>query len=55
MILCLNYDFVIMGTRGQGKLEGDIMGSVASGVISRCSKPVLAVRLPDEKGRKKES
>jgi len=44
-----NYDLVIMGTHGHGKLEGAIVGSVAGGVISRCSKPVLVVRLPDEK------
>ena len=50
-----NFDLVIMGTRGHGKLEGAIMGSVASGVISRCSKPVLVVRLPDDNRGKKES
>ncbi|QTA90717.1 universal stress protein [Desulfonema magnum] len=46
-----NYDLVIMGTHGHGKLEGAIMGSVAGGVISRCSKPVLVVRLPHEEVR----
>ncbi|MDM8522142.1 universal stress protein [Desulfococcaceae bacterium HSG8] len=44
-----DYDLVIMGTHGHGKLEGAIVGSVAGGVISRCSKPVLVVRLPYEK------
>lgn len=43
-----DYDLVIMGTHGHGKLEGAIVGSVAGGVISRCSKPVLVVRLPHE-------
>ncbi len=43
-----NYDLVIMGTHGHGKLEGAILGSVAGGVISRCSKPVLVIRLPDK-------
>jgi ACR3 family arsenite efflux pump ArsB/nucleotide-binding universal stress UspA family protein len=42
-----NYDLVIMGTHGHGKLEGAILGSVAGGVISRCSKPVLVIRLPE--------
>ncbi|OQY60047.1 MAG: bile acid:sodium symporter [Desulfobacteraceae bacterium 4572_88] len=41
-----NYDLVIMGTHGHGKLEGAIVGSVAGGVISQCFKPVLVVRLP---------
>ncbi len=41
-----DYDLVIMGTHGHGKLEDAIVGSVAGGVISRCSKPVLVVRLP---------
>jgi len=40
------YDLVIMETHGHGKLEDVIVGSVAGGVISRCSKPVLVVRLP---------
>jgi ACR3 family arsenite efflux pump ArsB/nucleotide-binding universal stress UspA family protein len=42
-----NYDLVIMGKHGHGRLEGAIVGSVAGGVISRCSKPVLVVRLPE--------
>ena len=41
-----NYDLIIMGTHGHGKLEDAIVGSVARGVISRCSKPVLVVPLP---------
>jgi len=41
-----NYDLVIMGTHGHGKLAETLIGSVAHGVISRCSKPVLVVRLP---------
>ena len=43
-----NYDLVIMGTHGYGKLESSIIGSVANGVISQCSKPVLVVHLPNE-------
>ncbi len=43
-----NYDLVIMGTHGHGKLAESIIGSVAHGVISKCLKPVLVVRLPPE-------
>jgi nucleotide-binding universal stress UspA family protein len=46
-----NYDLVIMGTHGHGKLEETIIGSVAHGVISKCSRPVLVVRLPPESSR----
>lgn len=42
-----DYDLVIMGTHGHGKLEGLMIGSVAEGVVRRCAKPVLVVRLPD--------
>ena len=41
-----DYDLVVMGTHGHGKLGDAIVGSIAGGVISRCSKPVLVVRLP---------
>jgi len=40
-------DLVIMGTHGHGRLEGLMIGSVAEGVVRRCPKPVLVVRLPD--------
>lgn len=42
-----DYDLVIMGTHGHGKLEGLMIGSVAEGVVRRCARPVLVVRLPD--------
>ncbi|MBW2296629.1 MAG: universal stress protein [Deltaproteobacteria bacterium] len=42
-----NYDLIIMGTHGHGKLGQSIIGSVAGEVIRRCSKPVMVVRLPD--------
>jgi len=45
-----DFDLVIMGTHGHGKLEGMMIGSVASGVIRRCAKPVLVVRLPGARG-----
>ncbi|MBW2195741.1 MAG: universal stress protein [Deltaproteobacteria bacterium] len=37
----------MIGTHGQGKLEEAIVGSVAGGVIRKCKKPVLVVRLPE--------
>ncbi len=43
-----NYDLVIMGTHGHGKLSSVVIGSVARGVIAKCSKPVLVVPLPDK-------
>ncbi|MEZ4527497.1 MAG: universal stress protein [Desulfobacterales bacterium] len=43
-----NYDLVIMGTHGHGRLAETLIGSVARGVISKCSRPVLVVRLPAE-------
>jgi ACR3 family arsenite efflux pump ArsB/nucleotide-binding universal stress UspA family protein len=41
-----NYDLIIMGTHGHGKLGQSIIGSVAGEVIRRCSRPVMVVRLP---------
>ncbi|MBW1650022.1 MAG: universal stress protein [Deltaproteobacteria bacterium] len=40
------YDLVIIGTHGHGKLADAVIGSVARGVIAKCSKPVLVVPLP---------
>ena len=37
-------DQVVMGTRGQGKLAGAILGSVASKVVHLCSVPILLVK-----------
>ncbi|RLC04410.1 MAG: bile acid:sodium symporter [Deltaproteobacteria bacterium] len=42
-----NYDLIIMGTHGHGKLGQSIIGSVAGEVIRRCSRPVMVVRLPE--------
>lgn len=42
-----NYDIVIMGTHGYGKIGQALVGSVASEVIRRCEKPVLTVHLPN--------
>ena len=42
-----NYDLIIMGTHGHGKLGQAVIGSVAADVIRRCSRPVMVVRLPE--------
>jgi len=43
------FDLIVMGTHGHGKIEVAITGSIARGVIRHCSKPVMVVRLPDDK------
>jgi len=40
------YDLIVMGTHGHGKIGQAIIGSVADEVIRTCEKPVLVVRLP---------
>ncbi len=43
-----NYDLVIIGTHGHGKIQDMMIGNISSGVIRSCSKPVLVVRIPVE-------
>lgn len=40
-------DMVILGARGMGAIESVLVGSVSKAVISRCSKAVLVVKLPE--------
>jgi ACR3 family arsenite efflux pump ArsB/nucleotide-binding universal stress UspA family protein len=42
-----DFDLVIMGTHGHGKLQEAIVGSVAREVIGKCPVPVMVVRLPE--------
>ena len=49
-----NFDLIIMGTHGHGKLGESIIGSVAGEVIRRCSRPVMVVRLPENDHRLKK-
>lgn len=56
-----NFDLIIMGTHGHGKMEERIIGSTASDVIRLSYVPVTVIRLPEtvpmathRKGYKKE-
>jgi nucleotide-binding universal stress UspA family protein len=46
-----NCDLIVMGTHGHGTLADAMIGSTARRVLRRSLKPVLVVRLPDEKSR----
>ena len=37
-------DLIVMGTHGHSALGNVILGSVVSGVLARCSQPVLLLR-----------
>ena len=39
-----NFDLIVMGSRGMGKLKELVMGSVSDGVIKHASCPVLVVK-----------
>jgi len=45
-----NFDLIILGTHGHGKLAESMIGSVAGDVIRQSRRPVMVVRLPGEKG-----
>jgi nucleotide-binding universal stress UspA family protein len=38
------HDLVVLGSHGHGALGGLVLGSVATGVLARCSTPALIVR-----------
>jgi nucleotide-binding universal stress UspA family protein len=39
-----NYDLILLGSHGHTALMNVVLGSVATGVLSRCKTPVLIVR-----------
>ena len=41
-----DYDLVVMGKHGHGLIDGLLLGSVARGVVQKCTVPVLTVKLP---------
>lgn len=44
-----NFDLIILGTHGHGKLAESVIGSVASDVIRQSRRPVMVIRLPNAK------
>jgi len=38
------FDLVMMGTQGRGAIDGVLLGSVATKVLSQCCAPVLLIR-----------
>ena len=44
-----NCDMIVMGTHGRGSLADAMIGSTARRVVRRSEKPVLVIRLPEEK------
>ena len=42
-------DLIVMGSHGHGMLADVTMGSTSRRVLRRCKKPVLLIRLPEEK------
>jgi nucleotide-binding universal stress UspA family protein len=45
----MNCDMIVMGTHGQGALADAMLGSTARRVVRRSEKPVLVIRLPEDK------
>lgn len=43
----LDANMVILGARGMGAIESVLVGSVSKAVLSRCTRPVLLVRVPE--------
>ena len=44
----IDYDLVVMGSRGQGLLSETMLGGTTNRVLRRCKIPVLVVRLPED-------
>jgi nucleotide-binding universal stress UspA family protein len=48
-------DLIVLGTHGRRGISRLVMGSDAEGVVRQCSVPVLLVRAPEPKARKRSS
>lgn len=44
----IDADLVIIGARGMGAIESVLVGSVSKALVTRCSKPVLVVKMPED-------
>ncbi len=44
-----DYDVVVMGSHGHTPFETFLLGSVARGVVNKCTIPVLTIKLPEDK------
>jgi nucleotide-binding universal stress UspA family protein len=45
----INADLIVMGTHGQGVLADVMLGSTARRVLRRSMRPVMVIRLPEER------
>lgn len=45
-----HFDLIVLGSHGHGALANLVLGSVVTGVLARCSTPVLIVRRPKTHG-----
>lgn len=41
-----DYDLIVMGARGLGRIKSILLGSVSSGVVQKADRPILIVKQP---------
>jgi nucleotide-binding universal stress UspA family protein len=41
-------DLVLIGARGMGAIESVLVGSVSKALVTRCTQPVLVVKMPED-------
>lgn len=44
----MDADLVIIGARGMGAIQSVLVGSVSKALVTRCPKPVLVVKMPED-------
>lgn len=44
----MDADLVIIGARGMGAIQSVLVGSVSKALVTRCTKPVLVVKMPED-------